>query len=75
MTTATTTAAPNGKPKREPKPMTAARAIETITKLREKHVENINTLAGKKREKEDEILEQLPKADRSRVLAFFGEDE
>lgn len=63
MTAGTTTAAPNGKPKRTrkaPGPMTATKAIADITKLREKSAIT-----------EEQILAQLPEADRVRVVAFL----
>ncbi|HUS27585.1 MAG TPA: hypothetical protein VMZ53_03730 [Kofleriaceae bacterium] len=61
--TATATATPAGKPKRERKPpaaMTPTKAIADIVKLRAKALEA-----------EDTILAQLPEADRKRVIAFL----
>lgn len=58
-----TTTAPGGKPKRvrkAPGPMTATKAIASITKVREK--------AG---EAEESILAQLPEGERIRVVAFL----
>lgn len=61
MTAATTAAATPGRKRAAPGPMTAAKAIRDIERLR-----------AKASETEDTILAQLPETDRNRVIAFFG---